>query len=538
MHASARHPIADARDETVGLDVRYAKRGREDILIRVTATNRGADVCEATIEAALSLPHEDGGPDGGSELAPATIRAPWETLSPDIADGTTVLCVTHPSGGPWWLAAAEGAERHGPATDGTEATLRYRLRLQAGERRTLRLRLSRSAEPRSPWGADVEAAMGTRAREAAAFGASLLPGDTTPDEVATTSRALASLLWTPPFTNGGHVDDVVAAVALALADPVAGQLRSLELLAARPGHPVGRLEPPLGAWAALRIAELGEAATGGSVHGYLERSFLLLLEDFSGWVDRLDGNDRNPIQGGLIGLDGIDGSIEGTAWMSASSLWMFSMAVELARVDATYQDVAVTFLDTSLALIAALDDLGGSGIGMWDEDDGRYHDVARDPDGTVVRLPDGDRVGLLPLLGVALIPRAALARLPEVSVRCNWAMRHRTEIAGSILRDPRRHGSAGDALITVVPTDRRLRVMAALEAGSGATPPAMTLLLIDALDRILAFETRGRTHARPDERDERRRLAVIRRDMAARLYADPSIPPWATLLAGAMRLAR
>ncbi len=64
---------------------------------------------------------------------------------------------------------------------------------------------------------------------------------------------------------------------------------------------------------------------------------------------------------------GSSDSAAGTAWMACYSVWMLSLAVELARDDPTYQDVAVTFLDTSLAMVSALDDLGGSGIGMWDE---------------------------------------------------------------------------------------------------------------------------------------------------------------------------
>ena len=129
-----------------------------------------------------------------------------------------------------------------------------------------------------------------------------------------------------------------------------------------------------------------------------------LLDDYSRWVDRLDQSDRNPLQGGLLDLDGSGSTAASAAWMACYSVWMLSLAVELARDDLTYQDVAVTFLDTTLAMVSALDDMGGSGIGMWDENDGWYHDVARASDGEIARLAGRSVIGLVPLLAVAVIP--------------------------------------------------------------------------------------------------------------------------------------
>ncbi len=135
----------------------------------------------------------------------------------------------------------------------------------------------------------------------------------------------------------------------------------------------------------------------------------------------------------------------------------------------TYQDVAVTFLDTTLAMVSALDDMGGSGIGMWDENDGWYHDVVRaERWRRVARIARTVRIGLVPLLAVAVIPREALDRLPEVAVRLGWSLRHEVDLDGSVVRAAGDRGTRGDMLVSLAPRDRRVRAL----GGSG--PPTRT----------------------------------------------------------------
>ena len=89
-----------------------------------------------------------------------------------------------------------------------------------------------------------------------------------------------------------------------------------------------------------------------------QRVFQRLLTNFSWWVNRKDPDGRNLFQGGFLGLDNIGifdrsaplpggGTLEqadGTAWMALYCQWMLQMAVELAREDPAYVDMALKFV--------------------------------------------------------------------------------------------------------------------------------------------------------------------------------------------------
>ena len=476
--------------------------------------------------------HEPGHPARGlwttaGRVDPAglpTFRAPWEALSPGLPDDTRLLSAQVAGLGTWWLAADGGAGGIDGVEEGTGAAFRSRLVLQPEQTRILRLRLSRSVAPRPPAGVDAAATLGTRSREAAAFQSALLPGTRDAAAHLDTGTALARLLWGPRPADASVVDQVFAALGLAVVDPMAAQRRLSSLIDHQVRSSGASTEPPVAAWAALRIHELVVSSTGRRDHGFLERVFQALLDDYSRWVDRVDPSDRNPLQGGLLGLDGTGSTAASAAWMACYSVWMLSLAVELARDDQTYQDVAVTFLDTTLAMVSALDDMGGSGIGMWDENDGWYHDVARGGDGEVARVAVRSTMGLVPLLAVAVIPRETLDRLPEVAVRLGWSLRHDMDLEGSVVRAPRDRGARGDMLVSLVPAYRRIRVLNRLDRGRVDIPVPMACLLLDVLDRLRAF-------GGWDPRD----AATLRSSLLKLL--GQGAPVWANLLAVAMRRA-
>ena len=68
----------------------------------------------------------------------------------------------------------------------------------------------------------------------------------------------------------------------------------------------GDVNPPVHAWAALRVFENDRNQTGG--HGdlnFLERAFHKLLLNFTWWVNRKDSQGLNIFEGGFLGLDNI-----------------------------------------------------------------------------------------------------------------------------------------------------------------------------------------------------------------------------------------
>ena len=94
----------------------------------------------------------------------------------------------------------------------------------------------------------------------------------------------------------------------------------------------------------------------------------------------------NLFAGGFLGLDNIGvfdrskplptgGHLEqadGTAWMAFYCATMLSMALELARTDPAYEDIASKFFEHFVAIADAMNTLGGTGL--WDEEDGFYYD--------------------------------------------------------------------------------------------------------------------------------------------------------------------
>jgi hypothetical protein len=144
---------------------------------------------------------------------------------------------------------------------------------------------------------------------------------------------------------------------------------------------------------------------------------------------------------------------DGTAWLAAHSVAMLGLAARIAHVDPTYEDMAVTFLDTVVTMIDALESVGG-GLGMWDPEHGAYLDVARAADGSYQRIPLRSLVGLVPLLGVTVIPGETLERLPLLADRVDGTLAERPELSGSIIRGRRGQRERGDALVSIVDRSR------------------------------------------------------------------------------------
>jgi hypothetical protein len=122
----------------------------------------------------------------------------------------------------------------------------------------------------------------------------------------------------------------------------------------------------------------------------------------------------NIFQGGFLGLDNIGcfdrsaplpsgGHLEqsdGTSWMGMYTLNMLAIAMELAREDSTYEDVASKFWEHFLYIADAMNNLGRNGISLWDDADGFYYDVLHLGNGDHFALKARSMVGLIPLFAV------------------------------------------------------------------------------------------------------------------------------------------
>jgi hypothetical protein len=223
-------------------------------------------------------------------------------------------------------------------------------------------------------------------------------------------------------------------------------------------HPNGQLpayewafddvNPPVHAWAAWRVYDIERRSRGCADRAFLERVFHKLLLNFTWWVNRKDDKGRNVFQGGFLGLDNIGAfdrgqplptgghldQADGTAWMGMFCLNMLAIALELAREDNVYEDVATKFFEHFLFIAGALNNLGGNGIPLWNDRDEFYYDVLHMPGDSYRPLEIRSAVGLLPLFAVETIEPEVLARLPEFRSRVEWVLRNRPDLASLISR--------------------------------------------------------------------------------------------------------
>ncbi|MGH7852408.1 MAG: MGH1-like glycoside hydrolase domain-containing protein, partial [Candidatus Binatia bacterium] len=157
----------------------------------------------------------------------------------------------------------------------------------------------------------------------------------------------------------------------------------------------GDVNPPVHAWAAWRVYKVEQKRQGAGDRKFLERIFQKLLLNFTWWVNRKDTEGRNVFQGGFLGLDNIGvfdrsaplptgGHIEqsdATSWMGMFCLNMLAIALELARENSAYEDVASKFFEHFVYICEAMNNLGGERIELWNTKDGFYYDVLHMPDG-------------------------------------------------------------------------------------------------------------------------------------------------------------
>ena len=58
---------------------------------------------------------------------------------------------------------------------------------------------------------------------------------------------------------------------------------------------------------------------------------------------------------------------------------MMRIALELARHNPVYEDIATKFFEHFLYIAEAMNNIGGEGIGLWDEEDEFFYDVLHLP---------------------------------------------------------------------------------------------------------------------------------------------------------------
>jgi hypothetical protein len=223
-------------------------------------------------------------------------------------------------------------------------------------------------------------------------------------------------------------------------------------------HPNGQLpayewnfsdvNPPVQAWAAWRLYEMGQRRTGTGDRRFLERVFIKLLLNFTWWVNRKDPRGLNVFQGGFLGMDNIGvfdrsgplpvaGSLvqsDSTSWMAMYSLNMLRIAVELAQDDDAYQDIASKFFEHFLMIGGAMVNLGGEGLSLWDDTDNFFYDWLVMGNGEATPLRVRSLVGLIPIFAVEVVDQSRLKKLPTFARWRDWFLTYRPKLASLVSR--------------------------------------------------------------------------------------------------------
>ena len=208
----------------------------------------------------------------------------------------------------------------------------------------------------------------------------------------------------------------------------------------------GDVNPPVHAWAAWRVYKIEKKRKGVGDRVFLERVFHKLLLNFTWWVNRKDAEGKNIFQGGFLGLDNIGvfdrsaplptgGHIEqsdATSWMGMYCLNMLSIALELARDNRAYEDVASKFFEHFVYICRAMNNIGGEKIELWNREDGFFYDVLHLPDGQTCPLKVRSLVGLIPLFAVETLDSELIDKLPRFKHRMQWFIENRPDFSAHV----------------------------------------------------------------------------------------------------------
>ncbi len=229
----------------------------------------------------------------------------------------------------------------------------------------------------------------------------------------------------------------------------------------------GDVNPPVHAWAAWRVYKM-TGTRGGRDRVFLSRVFQKLIINFTWWVNRKDAEGNHLFSGGFLGLDNIGvfdrskplptgGRLEqadGTAWMAFYAATMMSMALELSRENPATEDVASKFFEHFVAIVDAMNTLGGTGL--WDEEDGFYYDQIH-ADGHSSPLKVRSLVGAIPLIAVEVLDSSLIDALPGFKKRLRWFLENRSDLAEQISYMER--GKDVKLLLALPTRDRLVRVL-------------------------------------------------------------------------------
>jgi hypothetical protein len=548
-------------DRYTDVFVEYAKADADDILIKITVANRGAQPARINVLPTVWFRNTWSWEVPSSEFqVPGLFVSDENTIDVggkyrlfcENAD-ELLFCENNTNKQKLYNAENETpfvkdgindyvvygrTEAVNPDKRGTKAAANYVFEIPANDSVTIRLRLAKQnpkTKNQKPKTAsafkDFDEIFRRRQTEADEFYAGIIPENLSDDAKSVMRQAFAGMLWSKQFYHFDvdkwlegdanqpappaerkkgrnrewrHLNnaDIISmpdkweypwyaawdlafhAIPLALVDADFAKEQLILMLREWYMHPNGQIpayewafgdvNPPVHAWAALRVYQIEKKRRDGvGDRDFLARIFQKLLLNFTWWVNRKDGEGNNVFEGGFLGLDNIGvfdrsrplptggklAQSDGTSWMAMYCLNLLAMALELAKEDKSYEDVATKFWEHFLYIAGAMNNLGGEeGVSLWNDEDGFYYDVLHLHGRGSEPLKVRSMVGLIPLFAVETIEPETLAALPDFKQRLEWFIENRPTLTGNVacMRSP---GRGERRLLAIAFRERLERVL-------------------------------------------------------------------------------
>ncbi len=137
---------------------------------------------------------------------------------------------------------------------------------------------------------------------------------------------------------------------------------------------------------------------------------------------------------------------------------MLVIALELARENRAYSDVASKFFEHFVYITHAMHGFGAAKLELWDDADGFYYDALHRDQGPSERLKVRSLVGLIPLFAVETLEPDLIDSLPGFKSRMQWFIENRPWFGQHITEQPTADGRVR-RLLSVVDAERLPRVL-------------------------------------------------------------------------------
>jgi hypothetical protein len=139
---------------------------------------------------------------------------------------------------------------------------------------------------------------------------------------------------------------------------------------------------------------------------------------------------------------------------------LMQMALELARENPVYLEQAESLAGNFAWIAAAANHIGPAGTGLWDEEDGFFYDVLRQPDGGSIPLKVRSVVGLMPLAAATVISGTVRTEFPRLAQDISGFLARHPALTAALPRQGRQAEGTGPVLLAMFDDDRLRRMLA------------------------------------------------------------------------------